>query len=339
MGQILKASSAEEKEICSQVTIIGPQRSGKSTAVQQIANVLNRHRGKDYSQYKAYDSNFWSWWEEAEFKSTKIFFFDNVYPIWSNLTRQSYEDLINRSSFDRILVVTILNTIEYQQLRFSHRNSRITVFEAVPFEFPFKRPTFLEIENIIKQRAETLGKPNLFPSDVLKAIGDHSLGLPGLALWIVREVIAQLESQEKWQKITPALVHSIAQYLGFGPALKIVYEHDRTSLHQNEQEIRNRVWPILQENSHLIQSFNQLKGATQSRKPLLEEMLLLAHQNNDIRRSELQERTGIKESSLTYQCQNLVKERIVTYAKQGREVNYQLGSPVKEALELTLFAW
>ena len=234
--------------------------------------------------------------------------------------------------------MTILNTIEYQQLRFSHKTSRIKVFDTEPFEFSFKRPSFLEIEYIIKKRAETLGKPNLFSSKVLKTIGDYSLGLPGLALWIVRELIATIESQEEWQKITPALVHRIAQYLGFGPALKIVYDHDRDSLHQDEQVIKNRVWPILQDNSNLIRSFNQLKGATQSRKPLLEEMVLLAHQDSDIKRSELQERTGIKESSLTYQCQNLVKEKIVSYSKQGREVSYQLRSPVKEALELTLFS-
>ncbi len=234
--------------------------------------------------------------------------------------------------------MTILNTIEYQQLRFSRKTSRIKVFDTEPFEFSFKRPSFVEIENIIKKRAETLGKPSLFPSKVLKTIGDHSLGLPGLALWIVRELIANIEGQEKWQKITAVLVHSIAQYLGFGPALKIVYEHDRNSLHQDENRIRNRVWPFIQDNSPLIQSFNHLKGATQSRKPLLEEMLLLGNENSDIRRSELQERTGIKESSLTYQCQNLVKEKIVTYSKQGREVSYQLRSPVKEALELTLFS-
>ncbi len=341
LGQILKASSLEE-EICPQIIIVGPQRSGKTTTVRQIATELNQHRGKDYTQYRAYDSNFWSWWEEADFNSTKIFFFDNIYPIWSYFTRQSYEDLINRSSHDKILIVTILNCIEHQWLRLSQKTSRIKIFETEPFEFHFKRPSALEIENIIKRRAESIGKPSLLPSEVLKAIGELSLGLPGLALWLVRNLISNLENQETWQKVTPELIHSIAQYLGFSPALKIIYKHDFHSLHQTDHEISNKVWPVLQSvlenrNSPLMQSLKQLKGVTLSWKPLLEELLLIAQQNNIIKRSELQERTGIKESSLTYQCQTLVKEKIVTYSKTGREVFYQLRTPVKEALELALF--
>lgn len=339
--------SSSEKEIYPQVTIIGPHRSGKSTSVQQIVNALNQHRGKDYAQFKAYDSNFWSWWEEAEFNSTKIFFFDNIYPIWSHLTHQSYDDLCNRSSHDRILVVTILNSIERHWLRLSHKTSRIEIFDQEPFEFQFKRPSIHEIESIIKTRAESLGKPSLFPSEVLKAIGVLSLGLPGLALWFVRHLISHIENQEKWHDITPALLHKIVQYLDFIPALKIVLEHDRQSSHQIEDESGNIVWePILQlsqennggNSSPLVQSLSQIKGITKSWKPLLEEMLLLSQQNNTIKRSELQEQTGIKESSLTYQCQNLVKERIINYSKRGREVFYQLKTPVKEALELTLFA-
>ncbi|MHA2244412.1 MAG: helix-turn-helix domain-containing protein [Candidatus Hodarchaeales archaeon] len=342
LGQIVNLKD----ETFPQITIIGPQRSGKSTSVCQIANKLNERIGKDYTQYRAYDSHFWSWWEEAEFDSTQIFFFDNTYPIWSHLTRQSYEDLVNRSSFDQILVVTVLNSIEYQSLRLTNETSRIKVFNKEPFEFYFKRPTILEIENIIKKRTESLGRPVLFPPEVLKAIGGLSLGLPGLALWLVRNLISTLENQEKRQNFTPTLVHKIAQYLGFGPALKLILEHDLHSHHQVEHEITNKVWPALQslqdssnvDSSPLMQTFSQSKRRLKSWKPLLEEIILLSQQSNTIRRSELQERTGIKESSLTYQCNNLVKEKIVTYSKRGREVFYQLKTPVKEALELTLFA-
>lgn len=340
LGQI---SSSEE--ICPQVLVIGPQRSGKSTAVRQIANELNQHRGKDYAQYIAYDSLFWSWWEEADFKSTRFFFFDNTYPIWSHLTRQSYEDLLNRTSHDRILVVTVLNSIERQWLQLSQKTSRIRIFDTEPFEFRFKRPSPLEIQNIIKNRTESLGKPNLFPVEVLKAIGELSLGLPGLALWLVRNILSDLEIQENHKKITPVLVHKTAQLLGFGPALKIILEHDLHSVHQEESG--NRVWPVLQllqersnqDLSPLTQSLNQLKGITKSWKSLLEEMILLTQQNDTIKRSELQERTGIKESSLTYQCQNLIREKIITYSKSGREVFYQVRTPVKEALELALFSF
>lgn len=336
LGQILNASSTKE-EICSQVTIIGPQRSGKSTSVQQIANELNQNLGKNYTQYRAYDSHFWSWWEEAEFNSTQLFFFDNIYPIWNHLTRQSFEDLTNRSGHKRILIVTILSSIEHHWLRFSQKTSRIKIFDTESFEFHFKRPSPLEIESIIKKRAECLGKPSLFSPEVLDAIQKRSLGLPGLALWLIRNTILDLENQEKGE-VTSTSIHKTAQYLGFGPALKIIYEHDL----QSSQQENEKIWPELQkdnlDSSPLVQSLTQLKSVTSSWKPLLEEMLLLTQQNNVIKRSELQERTGIKESSLTYQCQNLVKEKIVSYSKKGREVFYQLRTPVKEALELTLFA-
>ncbi|UCE12596.1 MAG: hypothetical protein JSV04_10415 [Candidatus Heimdallarchaeota archaeon] len=325
------------------ITIIGPQRSGKSTAVRQLANELNEHQGKGYAQYVEYDSHFWSWWEETDFKSTKFFFFDNIYPIWANLTRKSYLDLLNRSDHPRVLIVNIINSTEHHWLRFSHKTSRVSIFGTEPFEFHFKRPSILEIENIIKARAESLGKLSLFPAETLKTIGELSLGLPGLALWLVRSVIADFENQENQQKIPSALVHKVAQFLGFVPALKIILEHDLRSLYQEESG--NRVWPVLQllqessgmDSTPLTQSLKESKGITTSWKPLLEEMLLLTQQNDTIRRSELQERTGIKESSLTYQCQNLIKEKIITYSKSGREVFYQLRTPVKEALELALF--
>jgi hypothetical protein len=316
---------------------MGSDRSGKTTAVRQIVKALNQRRGENYSQYRSYDSQFWDWWEEADFNSTQLFFFDNIYPIWNHLTRQSLSDLTNRSNHERILVVTILNSIEHHWLRLSHNTSRIKIFDTEPFEFHFKRASPDEIGKIIKKRAEYFGEPSLFSQEVIDAIQIRSLGLPGLALWLVRNAILNYENQEK-KEITPALIHKTAQYLGFDPALKIVYEHDL----QSSQKDEDKIWPELQkensDSSPLMQSLAQSRNITDSWKPLLEEMLLLTQQNDEVKRSELQERTGIKESSLTYQCQNLVKEKIVVYAKKGREVFYELRTPVKEALELTLFA-
>ena len=86
--------------------------------------------------------------------------------------------------------------------------------------------------------------------------------------------------------------------------------------------------------SPLIEDLENTKKSGKSSKNILGEIIILAQNNGEIKRSELQERTGIKESSLTYQCQKLVKDKIVSYSRDGREVYYQLQSPVKEALEL-----
>ena len=327
------------------IIITGPRRCGKSSTIQQIARELNQEIKQNYAQYKAYKSQeqFLNWWEEADFSSTKFFFFDNIYPIWSHFTPDSYQNLRQRSDYDQIIIVAIVNSVEHHQLRLSQETPRVKIFNQESFEFHFRRPTTLEIENVVKKRAEFLNKPKIFSSESLNVISILSFGLPGLALWFVRHLISYMETQEKWDKITPYIIYKIAEYLGFHRALKIVFEHNLQRSQQDDSEPDQRFWPILQhlqesdDSSPLKQSFNQIKSVSKSWAPLLEEMLLLTYQNSTIKRSELLEHTGVNESSLTYQCQKLVQEKIVNYEKKGREVFYELRSPVKEALELTLF--
>ncbi|MHA2238858.1 MAG: ArsR/SmtB family transcription factor, partial [Candidatus Hodarchaeales archaeon] len=126
--------------------------------------------------------------------------------------------------------------------------------------------------------------------------------------------------------------------LNFKPALRIVMENNL----QVSQELKaipdNKIWPLVEPLSNISsdigQSLKQVKKIASTRLPILEEILILDSIFGTVKRSDLQERTGIKDSSLTYQCQQLVRENIISYFKEGREVYYQLNSPMKEALEL-----
>ena len=146
--------------------------------------------------------------------------------------------------------------------------------------------------------------------------------------------------------MTTHSAHHTAEILGFSPALKLIIEHNLRYTLQPDHNVKKQVWPILEPlkeginegSSTLLQYLTKIKGISKSWLPILEEMLLLNHETGNVKRSDLQERTGIKESSLTYQCQNLIKEKIVNYSKVGREVYYELRSPIKEALELTFFS-
>jgi hypothetical protein len=174
-----------------------------------------------------------------------------------------------------------------------------------------------------------------------------SLGLPGLALWIARHLFSRLDAQDDKYVLSSSDVHKTAEYLGFIPALRLIMEHNIQNTKQPDLKIEYPIWPVLEPlkeainegSTTLLQYLTKIKGTTKSWGPILEEMVLLNHDSKigAIKRSDLQERTGIKESSLTYQCQNLIKERIVNYSKIGREVFYELRSPIKEALELTFF--
>ncbi|MHA2293374.1 MAG: hypothetical protein ACXACK_14540 [Candidatus Hodarchaeales archaeon] len=324
-----------DEEGPSLVLIKGPQRSGKSTFAQQFTLEYSN------SLYKAFDNHagFREWWDETDFSQKKFFFLDNIYPIWDQLSSESYKDLVERSTKDRIIVVILLDSVEYHWIRL---RSELKIFDQKPFEIPFKRASPSEIANIITKRAEAAGKVDYFNPEVLNAISIFSFGLPGLALWYTRNLISFQESQGEGKEITLSTAYRIAEYLGFTPALKIV-EHN--NLLQNEQVFNRGFWPILPslkkapqgEDSSLVQSLGNIKTVSKPQNPILEEMIMLTQENGTIKRSELQERTGVKESSLTYQCQNLVKEKIISYSKEGREVFYQLRSPVKEALELTFF--
>jgi hypothetical protein len=334
------------------MAVIGPKRSGKSSTIQQIVNSINEYEeskttndDQNKAIYKAYDDNFWSWWDETDFSMTQIFFFDHIYPIWQNFTEQSFQDLLKRSKKHNILVVVILDSVEHHWLKLKSKSKPILIFGKRPYEFSFKHPSPLEIVNIIKKRTEYIGKPNLFSLEILTTLGTISLGLPGLALWLCRHLISLVNGQEEKVELTTHSAHHTAEILGFSPALKLIIEHNLRYTLQPDHNVKKQVWPILEPlkeginegSSTLLQYLTKIKGISKSWYPILEEMLLLNHETGNIKRSDLQERTGIKESSLTYQCQNLIKENIVTYSKVGREVYYELRSPIKEALEITFF--
>ncbi len=96
-------------------------------------------------------------------------------------------------------------------------------------------------------------------------------------------------------------------------------EHNIQNTKQPDLKNENPIWPVLdplkeainEGSTTLLQYLTKTKGTTKSWGPILEEMLLLNHETGNIKRSDLQERTGVKESSLTYQCQNLIREKIL----------------------------
>ncbi|MFX0182380.1 MAG: hypothetical protein ACFE95_04780 [Candidatus Hodarchaeota archaeon] len=323
------------------ILLSGPQGCGKSIAAQLIADGLKKYK----VLYKAYDGHFdlfLSWWDETDFSAYDIVIFDNIYPIWDHFTRNSLEYLESQS--DNILVVGILNSSESHWLQMEVQSSIIPFFNQENTKvFQFKRYSVHEIREMIKRRSESLGKPDFLSNDVVDTISILSLGLPGLALWLVRQLLSHQLYKDGLQDISVSTVHTIADYLGFEPALKLVEEHNLRNKHQEVSS--RRIWPILNplqqscntESSPLIQSLVKIKQVSKFWTPLLEEILMLNQKKGLIKRSVLQERTGVKESSLTYQCQRLVREKIITYSKEGREVYYQLRSPVKEALEYTFF--
>jgi len=294
--------------------------------------------------YHALDGDlnqFASWWEKTDFSTYDIVIFDNVYSLWDHLTRKELEYL--RSKNDNILVVGVLNSCEKHWLQMETQSPSIPFFNQERIkEFELKRYSTDSIREMVKRRLESVGKPDLFSKDVLDVISVLSLGLPGLAFWLISCMFSSVMSNEGLQSISVSYVHEIADYIGFGPALKLVIEHNNRSKHQEMSS--RRFWPIVKplqqttdESSPLIQFLLKKKQVSTSWAPLLGDLLFLRQEDGSIKRSELQERTGVKESSLTYQCQRLVQEKIISYSKEGREVQYQLRSPVKEALELTFF--
>jgi DNA-binding MarR family transcriptional regulator len=337
LGQIINASLSQD-EILS-ISMIGPSRSGKSSAARFISTELNNQLGENYSRYIQYSPQFWEWWEKTDFHDTQIVFLDGIFPIWNNLTYLSYEDLVKRSKHEKILIVTILSSIEYHWLKKKLNVLHPKLFDSIPFEFNFKRPTVPEIKQILRQRIEMLGSMSLFPKKVLDSISILSLGLPGLALWITRHL--PFPDQNENQELNLSDLSDTIKRLNFEPGLRIVIESNIRITQEEKKSPNKDIWPIIDPisaiSSSLGQTLKQFKKLTSSRLPLLEEMLIMDQINGTIKRSELQERTGIKDSSLTYQCQNLVKEDLISYLKDGREVYYQLTSPIKEALEFLFF--
>ena len=324
------------------ITLVGPSRSGKTSAAKITTADLNEQLEENYAQYVQYDEHFWDWWDKTDFHPTQIIFLDGILPVWDDLdNRDSYEYLVNKSKYDKVLVITILSTIEYQWLRERKKLLKPTLFDQVPFEFKFRRPQRSEIEEIITQRFELLGNISTLSDNVPSSISILSLGLPGLALWITRHLPLSNQNKNPNNRINIDDLNNTIIKLNFEPALKIAIENNMKITQEEKTSSYKEIWPIVEPlssiSSSLGQSLKQFKKITSSRLPILKEMLIMDKLHGEIKRSDLQERTGIKESSLTYQCQNLVKENFVSYLKDGREVLYQLTSPIKEALELLFF--
>ncbi len=338
LGPRVSKEFSHESEI---VAIIGPQRIGKTTAAMFLSHELNKAYGPHYSQYIHHSEKFWDWWETTDFHNTQVLFFDGIFSIWNNLTKQSLIDIESRSRYDKVVIVVILSTIEYKMLELHGKKSKPLIFGKKPFKFYFKKPYPSEIEQMLKLRMETLGNKNLLSNDIIKSIGILSLGLPGLALWLTRQ-LPFLEDEDNEIK-SPSLEEFliVVKRLGFLLAVSIVEDNNLQVSQELKSKPKKITWPIIAPLNEISSSFSQslkgMKKISNSRLPILEEMIILNHIEGTIKRSELQERTGIKDSSLTYQCQNLIKEDIVTYFREGREVYYQLTSPIKEAIELMFF--
>ncbi|MHA2176486.1 MAG: ArsR/SmtB family transcription factor, partial [Candidatus Hodarchaeales archaeon] len=336
LGQIVNTpvSSSNVKSI----SLIGPNRIGKTSATQIITEEINEKLGINYAQYKKYDEHFWDWWEETDLENTQILFLDNIFPVWNDLTSSSFQDLLMRSKFERIIIVTILDSLEHSWLELKHKTTVPEIFGQKPYEVNFRRAKIIEIKEILKRRLESIGKLNLLSPEIIEAISILSLGLPGLALWICRRIPQERLDPNSDVKLSIKEFYELLPNLNFKPALRIVMENNL----QVSQELKaipdNKIWPLVEPLSNISsdigQSLKQVKKIASTRLPILEEILILDSIFGTVKRSDLQERTGIKDSSLTYQCQQLVRENIISYFKEGREVYYQLNSPMKEALEL-----
>ena len=336
LGQIVN-SPVSSSDIRS-MSIIGPNRIGKSSAVQIITNELTAKLGPNYALYRNYDEYFWDWWENADLNDTQILFLDNVFPVWNNLTSSSFRDLLNRTKYEKMVIVLILDSSEHLWLRLKSKKSVPEIFGQKPYEIKFRRGRASEIEQILKKRVESTGKLNLLSNDVLKAISILSLGLPGLALWICRRIPNDRLNEETESNFSIKELYHLLHNLNFNPAIRIVVQNNFQISQELNTINKNEMWPLIEPlstiSSDIGQSLKQIKKLASTRLPILEEILTLNNIFGTIKRSDLHERTGIKDSSLTYQCQQLVKENIISYFKEGREVYYQLNSPMKEALEL-----
>ncbi len=339
LGQMVNATPLPN-EILS-LTLLGPQRIGKSSAARFISHEINTIISSNYSRYVKYDQHFWEWWEETDFSQTQIFFLDEIFPIWDDLSFDSFQDLLRRSKYDKIVVVTLLNTIEDHWLRRSSKSEELVLFGHKPLFFHFKRPNQSEIQQILEKRMVIIESSRFLSQNVLRYASILSFGLPGLALWLMRKLPLRIIERNQIQRISLEEFQEVVSRLNFEKAIKLILDNNSRIIQEDKDESSREYWPILNPLKELspsfVRSLSRIKKDLVPKKGILEEMILLDYLEGSIQRSELQERSGIKDSSLTYQCQILLKSGIISYFKEGREVYYRLSSPVKEVLELLYF--
>jgi hypothetical protein len=318
----------------------GPHRSGKTSAARFLTIGFNEDGGDNLAQYIHYDQNFWDWWESADLRNTQFLFLDGIFPIWNDLTKSSFDDLNSRSKFDEMMIIAIVDSIEYRWLSKKMNTVSPVIFGHEPSIIEFPRPSKPEIVKILKQRYIAIGEPNPFSNDLLENLGTYSFRLPGLALWITRHLLRSTQDVKQKTELTVKDLEKIDSIINLSPSLHIAKEKDDQITQERDQSGSSEPLDIAYlstESPYFEQKIKQYKKITKSRLHILEEMLLLNHIHGTVKRTDLQERTGVIDSSLTYQCQNLIKEKLITYMKDGREVFYQLPTPTKEALELLFF--
>ena len=339
LGQMVNATPLPN-EIFS-LTLLGAQRIGKSSAARFISQEINEIIGPNYSQYVKYDHQFWEWWEETDFSQTQIFFFDEIFPIWDDLSLTSFQDLRQRSKYDNIIVVTLLNSIEDHWLRKKSKSEELVLFGHKPLFFHFKKPDQSEIQQMLENRIGFLESTRFLPQNVIRYASVLSFGLPGLALWLLRNIPLKVVDRNQVQKLTLEDFQAVVSRLNFEKALKLIIDNNSRIIQEDNDESGGEFWPIIDPlkdiSPSFVRSLSRIKKNILPKKRILEEMIVLDYLEGSIQRSELQERSGIKDSSLTYQCQTLLKSGIISYFKEGRDVYYRLSSPVKEVLEMLFF--
>ena len=194
---------------------------------------------------------------------------------------------------------------------------------------------------MVEKRMDILESTHFLPQNVIRYASVLSFGLPGLALWLLRNIPLKVLDRNQVQKLTLEDFQVVVSRLNFEKALKLIIDNNSRIVQEDNDEAGGEFWPIIEPlkdiSPSFVRSLTRIKKNIIPKKGILEEMIFLDYLEGSIQRSELQERSGIKDSSLTYQCQTLLKSGIISYFKEGRDVYYRLSSPVKEVLELLFF--
>ena len=313
------------------LVVVGPDQVGKSSAIQDIADYINHVEEnsptfmqvlrKSKQEVDSQVTDIYSLVHSLNFEETRILALDD-FELKPNTVNWIGDYVQSQSKFEKVLIISTLNLRQYLYLH--GKMNSATLVER----FDFLPCSIDEVIEIINKRLENIGYANFIPENVLTTLGALSFGLPGLALWLIQNVINQ--SQDPVIFSDNSRIHKIATFLDYSPALRVLHEINRYRFYIHELTTNSP------QDSPLVQGLSSQYKINKSWNELIK--TILESPDSTVQRSELQERDGIaKDSSLTYQCQRLVQEKIVKYEKNGRNVNYSIITPVKEALELSLY--